>query len=141
MWKIANKNTANGYFPLDQNVLVPINNIPNLSFSSLSNFYIVSPSNDQLIYYNSSNGLWENTNINSSFLNDFNISSPSTNQVLQYVSGKCTNSTLSFTSTLSGDTDVSISSPSTNQLLMYNGSKWANNTMTLEQNVMSLYHH
>jgi len=41
---------------------------------------------------------------------------------------------LSFTPTLSGDSDVSIYSPSTNQVLMYNGSKWANNTMTLEQN-------
>ena len=47
--KITNKNAANGYCPLDQNTLIPLINIPSLSFSKLSNFLIVSPSNNQLI--------------------------------------------------------------------------------------------
>ena len=105
--KTINKNSANGYCPLDQNKLVPNSNIPQLSFSNLTNiFNIVSPANNQILYYNSSVGLFENTLINSSFLSDFNISSASSNQVLQYSNGKWINATLNFTSTLSGDSDI-----------------------------------
>ena len=86
---------------------MPLVNIPNLSFSNFSNFSVVSPTNGQLLYYNNSAGLWENTLLNSSFLSDFNITSPTSTQVLQYIGGKWINSTLSFTSTLAGDTDVS----------------------------------
>ena len=53
--RIPNKNTANGYCPLDQNSLVPLINIPYL-FLNYLNFLIVSPSNNQLIYYNNSAG-------------------------------------------------------------------------------------
>ena len=37
-----NENAANGYCPLDQSFLVPLINMPSLSFSKLSNFLIVS---------------------------------------------------------------------------------------------------
>ena len=48
--KIINKNSANGYCPLDQNKLIPNSNIPQLTFSNLTNiFNIVSPSNNQLL--------------------------------------------------------------------------------------------
>ena len=115
---------------------MPLINIPSLSFSKLSNFLIVSPSNNQLIYYNNSAGVWENTLINSSFLSDFNIISPIANQILQYISGKWVNSSLTFTSTLSRDTDVSLSSLINNQLLQYNSSssKWINFTPTYISN-------
>ena len=86
--KIANKNAVNVYCPLDQNLSMPLINIPSISFSKLSFFSTTSPSNNQLIYYNNSAGLWENTQINSSFVNDFNIISPTSNQMLQYLSGK-----------------------------------------------------
>ena len=54
------------------------------------------------------------------FLSGFNITSPTSNQMLQYISGKWTNTTLNFTSTLSGDTDVNISNLSSGQVLQYN---------------------
>ena len=63
------KNSANGYCPLDQNKLIPNSNIPQLSFSNLTNiFNIVSPANNQILYYNKYVGLFENALINSSFL-------------------------------------------------------------------------
>ena len=80
--KTINKNSANGYCPLDQNKLIPNSNIPQLSFSNLTNiFNIVSPANNQILCYNNSVGLFENTLINSSFLSGFNISSASSNQI------------------------------------------------------------
>ena len=129
--KQINKNAANGYCPLDQISLVPLINIPSLSFSKLSNFLIVSPSNNQTIYYINYAGLWENTQINKSFLSDFNIASPTANQILQNINGKWIYSTLGFTSTLSGDTYVNISNLSSGQVLQYNGSKWANSTLSM----------
>ena len=36
--KTSNKNIAGGYCPLDSSVLVPISNIPNISFSKISDF-------------------------------------------------------------------------------------------------------
>ena len=66
--KTCNKNSADGYCPLDQNKLIPNSNIPQLSFSNLTNiFNIVAPANNQILYYNNSVGLFENTLINSSF--------------------------------------------------------------------------
>ena len=48
--KTINKNSANGYCPLDQNKLIPNSNIPQLSFSNLTNiFNIVSPANNQIL--------------------------------------------------------------------------------------------
>ena len=41
---------------------------------------MVSPTNNQILYYTNSVGLFENTLINSSFLSDFNISSASSNK-------------------------------------------------------------
>ena len=97
--KTSNKNSANGCCPLDQNKLIPNSNIPQLPFSNLTNiFNIVSPANNQILYYNNSVGLFENTLINSSFLSDFNISSASSTQILQYSNGKWINATLTFTS-------------------------------------------
>ena len=59
---LFNKNSANGYCPLDQNKLIPNSNIPQLSFSNSTNiFNIVSPANNQILYYNNSVGLFENT--------------------------------------------------------------------------------
>ena len=56
---------ANGYCPLDQNKLEPNSNIPQLSFPNLTNiFNTVSPANNQILYYNNSVGLFENTLIN-----------------------------------------------------------------------------
>ena len=39
MKKTSNKNSANGYCPLDQNKLIPNSNIPQLSFSNLTNTF------------------------------------------------------------------------------------------------------
>ena len=65
MKKTSNKNSANGYCPLDQNKLIPNSNIPQLSFSNLTNiFNIVSPANNQILYYNGSQ--WINQNISES---------------------------------------------------------------------------
>ena len=116
-----------------------INKYTSLSFSKLSNFLIVSPSNNQLIYYNNSAGIWENTLINSSFLSDFNIVSPTANQILQYICGKWINSTLNFTSTLSGDTDVNISNLSSGQVLQNNGSKGINLTSSMGSSTLASY--
>ena len=127
----SNKNSANGYCSLDQNKLLPNSNIPQLSFSNLTNiFNIVSPANNSV-------GLLENTLINSSFLSDFNISSASSNQILQYSNGKWTNATLNFTSTLSGDSDVSLNNLSNGQVLQFNGSKWINTTLIMGSTTLS----
>ena len=47
-------------------------------------------------------------------------------QILQYSNGKWRNTTLNFTSTLSGDSDISLNNLSNGQLLQYNSSlnKW-----------------
>ena len=138
MKKISNKNSANGYCPLDQNKLIPNSNIPQFSFSNLTNiFNIVSPPNNQILCYNNSVGLFENTLINSSFLSDSNISSASSNQVLQYSNGKWINATLNFTSTLSGDSDVSLNNLSNGQVLQFNVSKWINTTLTKGSTTLS----
>ena len=64
--KISNKKSADGYCPLDQNKLIPNWNIPPSSFSNLTNiFNIVSPANNQLLFYNNSVGLFEIRLINS----------------------------------------------------------------------------
>ena len=50
-------------------------------------YLMVSPTNNQILYYTNSTGLFENILLNSSFSGDFNISSASSNQVLQYSNG------------------------------------------------------
>ena len=95
---------------MDQNKLIPNSNIPQLSFSNLTNiFNIVSPANNRILCYNNSISLFENTLINRSLLSDFSIQSASSNQILQYSNGKWTNATLTMGSTtLSSDSDGSL---------------------------------
>ena len=128
MWKIINRHSTNNYYPLNQNKLLPNSNIPQLSFSNLTNiFNIVSPANTQILHYNIYVGLFENTSINSSFLSDFNISTASSDCILQYLNmEKWINATMNFT--LSSESDVSLNNLSNGQLLQYNSSssKWNN---------------
>ena len=71
------------------------------------------------------------------FLSDFNIASPTANHILQYISGKWVTSTLSFTTTLAGDTDVNITSLTSGQVLQYNGSKWINSTLSMGSSTLA----
>ena len=57
--KTSNKNSANGHCPLDQNKLIPNSNIPQSSFSKLTNIFNIVSTNNQLLYYNNSVGLFE----------------------------------------------------------------------------------
>ena len=71
MKKTINKNSANGYCPLDQNKLVPNSNIPQgtsnnyavypIPIGDISSFTITNPSTCQFLYYKGSQ--WINQNI------------------------------------------------------------------------------
>ena len=58
---------------------------------------------------------------------------------MQYISGKWINSTLNFTSTLSGDTDVNLTNLTSGQVLQYNGSKWINSTLSMGSSTLASY--
>ena len=97
-----------------------------------------SPTNGQVLTYNSASGKWINQNPQSggasslSQLSDVNIGVLADGQVLKYsqTAGKWINSSISVSVGMSDLTDASISSPSNNQILVYDGtnSKWKNQT-------------
>ena len=109
-----------------------VNNLTELQDTNIS-----SPSNGQILLYNSTSGKWENSNFSqTSALNDLTdvtISSASNGQALLYnsTSGKWENSNFSQTSDLNDLTDVTISNAETNQVLAYTGSQtgWQNRTL------------
>ena len=97
-----------------------------------------SPTNGQVLTYNSASGKWINQNPQSggasslSQLSDVNIGVLADGQVLKYsqTAGKWINSSISVSVGMSDLTDVSISSLVNNQVLVYNGTsgKWTNQT-------------
>ena len=97
-----------------------------------------SPTNGQVLTYNSASGKWINQNPQSggasalSQLSDVTIGVLADGQVLKYsqTAGKWINSSISVSVGMSDLTDASISSPSNNQVLVYNSTsgKWTNQT-------------
>ena len=108
------------------------------ALSGLSDCTITTPSNNQLLQYNTASSKWINATVTSasslSTLTDATITTPSNNQLLQYntASSKWINSTVTIPTSLSSlSTDVNITTPSNNQLLQYNtaSGKWINATV------------
>jgi len=93
---------------------------------------ISSPVNGQVLEYNSSLGIWQNSTVSISTsletLSDVQITSPSNNQSIQWNGTSWVNYTP--ITTLSGLSDAAISSPNTGDVLTYNGAAWANQPIT-----------
>ena len=104
--------------------------------SGLTDVNISSPTNTQVLKYNSATSKWinstdSNTTSLSGLTTDVNISSPANTQVLKYNSSSTKWENANQITTLAGLTgDVNISSPVNTQVLKYNSttSKWENST-------------
>jgi len=106
-----------------------------LSLSGLTiDVSINTPTNGQVLQYNSSTSKWANNNLTLSSLSNVSISSPVSGQVLKYNGTAWVNGTDNVGSggstSLSALTDVQISTLSTNQVLQWNGTKWVNATIS-----------
>ena len=105
--------------------------------STLNDIYDVSvssPSNKQVLTYNTTTYEWVNGSLNLNYNTDVDISSAASGQILTYnsTSQKWENAT----PTISINTDVDISSPADGQMLKYNSTtqKWENVTPTMNIN-------
>ena len=102
------------YCGLDANTLVPINNIPSIGVSKISDFSISNPSNDQILVYTTASSLnkWTPYTITGATFND-------TDKAITISAGS---------SALSSLTDVTITNVGDGNLLMYStgSAKWLN---------------
>lgn len=113
--------------------------ITSASVDSLTDTNISSPSNGQVLKYDSTSSKWVNgtgggggaSDLND--LSDVTITSPTTSQVLTYDGSKWTNSNSSARTVLNDLDDVTLSSSSNGQVLTYDSTsaKWKNETPSM----------
>jgi len=102
------------------------------SINDIADVLVESPTNGQVLKYNSVTGKWINntdstTVANLSDIGNVTITSPTINQVLKFNGSAWINGTDSTTvANLSDIGNVTITSPTINQVLKFNGSVWVN---------------
>ena len=105
------------------------------SLTALIDTLIISPTNNQILTYDSGINKWKNSTLvlSSSLdsLTDVILTTPLLNQALLFDGSSWINSTINLTYQLSALTDVILTSNTVNDYLKWNGSNWVNSQLIL----------